>query len=171
MLFRSVHVDSARVLDSIGDGVFGDLVKNDTEGFTVTLVRPSADGRVSPDALDAVLADDVALVSIMSANNETGVVQPLAELAAASHEAGALMHTDAAQAFGKIPLALEDVDGVSLSAHKIGGPVGVGALVLRSRCPFRPREFGGGQEGGRRPGTQDVREGGCLFVSAWIYEV
>lgn len=134
------------------------------EGFTVTLVRPGADGRVSPDALDAVLADDVALVSIMSANNETGIVQPLAELAAASHEAGALMHTDAAQAFGKIPLALEDVDGVSLSAHKIGGPVGVGALVLRSRCPFRPREFGGGQEGGRRPGTQDVR--GALAFAA-----
>ena len=78
----------------------------------------AADGRVTPDALDAVLADDVALVSIMSANNETGVVQPLAELAAASHEVGALMHTDAAQAFGKIPLTLEDVDGVSLSAHK-----------------------------------------------------
>ena len=64
----------------------------------------------------------------------------------------------------QMTLALEDVDGVSLSAHKIGGPVGVGALVLRSHCPFRPREFGGGQEGGRRPGTQDVR--GALAFAA-----
>ncbi|WP_082629949.1 aminotransferase class V-fold PLP-dependent enzyme [Olsenella massiliensis] len=75
------------------------------------------------------------------------------------------MHVDASQAFGRIPLALDDVDAVTLAAHKIGGPVGVGALVVRSRCPLRPLTFGGGQEAGRRPGTQDVR-GALAFAAA-----
>ncbi|MDY4650840.1 MAG: cysteine desulfurase family protein [Atopobiaceae bacterium] len=134
-------------------------------GFQVTLVRPGRDGRIAPEELERAVGPDCALVSIMSANNETGVIQPVAELAEIAHKAGALMHTDAVQAFGRIPLAIDTCDAVSIAAHKIGGPVGIGALALRMRCPFRPQNFGGGQEAGKRPGTQDVR-GALAFAAA-----
>lgn len=134
-------------------------------GFAVTLVRPGRDGRIAPEELERAAGPDCALVSIMSANNETGVIQPVAELAEIAHKAGALMHTDAVQAFGRIPLAIDTCDAVSIAAHKVGGPVGIGALALRMRCPFRPQNFGGGQEAGKRPGTQDVR-GALAFAAA-----
>lgn len=134
-------------------------------GFAVTLVRPGRDGRIAPEELEHAVGPDCALVSVMSANNETGVIQPVAELAEIAHKAGALMHTDAVQAFGRIPLAIDTCDAVSIAAHKIGGPVGIGALALRMRCPFRPQNFGGGQEAGKRPGTQDVR-GALAFAAA-----
>ncbi len=134
-------------------------------GFQVTLVRPGRDGRIAPEELEHAVGPDCALVSVMSANNETGVIQPVAELAEIAHKAGALMHTDAVQAFGRIPLAIDTCDAVSIAAHKIGGPVGIGALALRMRCPFRPQNFGGGQEAGKRPGTQDVR-GALAFAAA-----
>lgn len=134
-------------------------------GFAVTLVRPGRDGRIAPEELERAMGPDCALVSVMSANNETGVTQPVAELAKIAHKAGALMHTDAVQAFGRIPLAIDTCDAVSIAAHKIGGPVGIGALALRMRCPFRPQNFGGGQEAGKRPGTQDVR-GALAFAAA-----
>lgn len=134
-------------------------------GFAVTLVRPGRDGRIAPEELERAVGPDCALVSVMSANNETGVIQPVAELAKIAHKAGALMHTDAVQAFGRIPLAIDTCDAVSIAAHKIGGPVGIGALALRMRCPFRPQNFGGGQETGKRPGTQDVR-GALAFAAA-----
>lgn len=134
-------------------------------GFQVTLVRPGRDGRIAPEELERAVGPDCALVSVMSANNETGVIQPVAELAEIAHKAGALMHTDAVQAFGRIPLAIDTCDAVSIAAHKIGGPVGIGALALRMRCPFRPQNFGGGQEAGKRPGTQDVR-GALAFAAA-----
>lgn len=134
-------------------------------GFAVTLVRPGRDGRIAPEELERAVGPDCALVSVMSANNETGVIQPVAELAKIAHKAGALMHTDAVQAFGRIPLAIDTCDAVSIAAHKIGGPVGIGALALRMRCPFRPQNFGGGQETGKRPGTQDLR-GALAFAAA-----
>lgn len=134
-------------------------------GFAVTLVHPGRDGRIAPEELERAVGPDCALVSVMSANNETGVIQPVAELAKIAHKAGALMHTDAVQAFGRIPLAIDTCDAVSIAAHKIGGPVGIGALALRMRCPFRPQNFGGGQETGKRPGTQDVR-GALAFAAA-----
>lgn len=134
-------------------------------GFEVTLVRPNRAGVVTAEAVDALLDDAVALVSVMSANNETGVVQPIAAIARVARARGALVHTDAVQAFGRIPLKLDDVDALSVAAHKIGGPTGVGALVMRGRCPFRPQMFGGRQERGRRPGTQDVR-GAQAFAAA-----
>lgn len=134
-------------------------------GFAVTLVRPGRDGRIAPEELERAVGPDCALVSVMSANNETGVIQPVADLAKIAHKAGALMHTDAVQAFGRIPLAIDTCDAVSIAAHKIGGPVGIGALALRMRCPFRPQNFGGGQEAGKRPGTQDVR-GALAFAAA-----
>ena len=134
-------------------------------GFDVTVVRPGRDGKVSPDALVAAVDDACALVSVMYANNETGVVQPVPELARVAHAAGAVFHTDAVQAFGRVPLDLTDVDAVSATAHKIGGPVGIGILAVRGRTALRPRQFGGGQELNRRPGTQDVR-GALAFAAA-----
>lgn len=136
-----------------------------SRGFEVELVGVGRDGAVDPGALDALLDDTCALVSIMAANNETGVLQPVAELARRAHARGTLFHTDAVQAFCRVPLELAEVDAVSVAAHKIGGPVGVGALAVRGRAPLRPQVFGGGQEQGRRAGTQDVR-GALAFASA-----
>lgn len=136
-------------------------------GFSVDLVRPDRSGLVTPEALAPLMGPDVALVSVMAANNETGLVQPIGRLAQVAHQAGALFHTDAAQAFCRIPLGTEvaQADAVSLAGHKIGGPVGIGALAVRGRTPLRPLMFGGGQEEGRRPGTQDVR-GALAFAAA-----
>ncbi|MDO4428907.1 MAG: cysteine desulfurase family protein [Atopobiaceae bacterium] len=134
-------------------------------GFEVDLARPDRSGVVGADALAPLLDDACALVSVMCANNETGAIQPVSELARAAHSVGALFHTDAVQAFGHVRLDLGDVDAVSVAAHKIGGPVGVGALALRGRVPLRPQSFGGGQEAGRRAGTQDVR-GALAFAAA-----
>ena len=133
-------------------------------GFEVELAPAGRDGIVRVDALSGLLDERAALVSVMYANNETGVIQPVGELARLAHAAGAVFHTDAVQAFGHVPLELSDVDAVSVAAHKLGGPVGVGALVVRGRTPLRPLSFGGGQEGGRRAGTQDVR--GALAFAA-----
>ena len=128
-------------------------------GFTVDLVAPCRAGYVESDALRELMGPDVALVSVMAANNETGVVQPVRELAAVAHGAGALFHTDAIQGYLHIPLDVNElgVDAMSVCGHKIGGPVAAGALYLKSRTPLRPRIFGGGQEAGRRAGTQDLR--------------
>ena len=136
-------------------------------GFEVDLVQPNRAGIVEPEAVEPLLGREVALVSLMSANNETGIIQPVGAVAQLAHKAGALMHTDAVQAFGRIPLQLDDVDAVSIAAHKIGGPVGVGALACRQRVRIRPQSFGGGQEQGRRAGTQDVR-GAMAFAAAAV---
>ena len=136
-----------------------------SRGFEVELVGVRRNGTVDPEALEALLDDTCALVSVMSANNETGVLQPIAELARRAHAHGALFHTDAVQGFCRVRLDLAEVDAVSVAAHKIGGPVGVGALAVRGRCPLRPQVFGGGQEQGKRAGTQDVR-GALAFAAA-----
>lgn len=136
-------------------------------GFEVELARVGREGRVEPGSLEGLLGESCGLVSVMCANNETGVIQPVGELARAAHASGALFHTDAVQAFGHVPLELGDVDAVSVAAHKLGGPVGVGALALRGRVPLRPQSFGGGQELGRRAGTQDVR-GALAFAAAAV---
>ncbi len=123
-----------------------------------------ADGRVDLAALRALLAETgPALVSVMAANNETGVLQPLAEIARLAHEAGGLFHCDGVQAAGKIPLDLGalGVDLLSLSAHKMGGPQGVGALIVGQHLAPRgfdltPRHRGGGQEQRRRAGTENL---------------
>ncbi len=135
--------------------------------FRVERVSATRAGTVDLDALDGMLGPDVALVSVMAANNEVGTVQPLAEAARRAHACGALVHTDAVQAFGHMPFdaAALGVDAASVAAHKLGGPVGVGALYLRARTPFEAPCAGGGQEGGVRGGTQDVR-GALAFAAA-----
>lgn len=141
------------------DSILDNLPLLRAAGFTVDLVQPCRMGYIEPATLVELLGDDVALVSIMVANNETGVVQPIRELAAATHTVGALFHTDAIQGYLHIPLDVTElgVDAMTVAAHKIGGPVASGALYLKNRTPLRPRIFGGGQEAGRRAGTQDLR--------------
>ncbi|MBL8544011.1 MAG: cysteine desulfurase [Hyphomonadaceae bacterium] len=116
-------------------------------------------GLVDLAALDAVLrnAAQPALVAVQLANNETGVVQPISRIAALCREHGALLLVDAAQAFGRIPVSIADLDATYLvvSSHKLGGPPGAGALVLAPGAPFAIGRFGGGQERGRRPGTEN----------------
>lgn len=119
-----------------------------------------ANGLLKLDILEARLASLArpALVSVMLVNNETGVIQPIAEIARIAHAHGALLHTDAAQALGKIPLdvGLLGADMMTLCTHKIGGPVGIGALMLRNDIAIKPLLLGGGQELGRRAGTEPL---------------
>ncbi len=131
-------------------------------GFEVTLLPPTAGGWIAPDAIRQALRPDTLLVSIMAANNETGVIQPIPEIADALFGSEAYFHVDAAQAFGKQiePLRHRRIDLMSISGHKIYAPKGIGALVTRrrgyQRPPLRPLLFGGGQERGLRPGTLPV---------------
>lgn len=129
-------------------------------GFAVDYVDNDGQGVVSPEALSRVLRDDTLLVSVMAANNEVGTVQPIRELARLAHERGALFHTDAVQALGKIRVHLGEwgVDAASFSAHKVRGPKGVGVLYLKAATPFFPYMAGGGQERGLRSGTQNVAD-------------
>ena len=128
-------------------------------GAGAALIPVDSDGVVDLDALDSMLAGEgtPALVSVMLANNETGVVQPVAGIAGVARRFGALVHCDAVQAAGKVPVDMSalGVDMLSLSAHKIGGPAGVGALVVADSVPLSPIVFGGGQERGRRMGTEN----------------
>lgn len=127
-------------------------------GYEVTYLDPEPDGRISPDALRDAIRPDTALVTVMLANNETGTIQPVPELSEIAHAAGARFHTDAVQAFGKVPVDVERLgaDLLAISAHKLYGPKGVGVLYLRSGTPFRPVFRGGSQERSRRPGTENL---------------
>jgi cysteine desulfurase len=131
------------------------------EGFAVTYLDPERDGTISPERVRGAITDRTVLVSVMHANNEIGVVQDLAAVGDACRERGVLFHSDAVQAFGKIPLDVEALrlDLVSLSAHKLYGPKGVGALYVRNRGPrvrLSPLIHGGGHERGLRSGTLNV---------------
>lgn len=127
-------------------------------GFTVDVVPVDGNGTVTPQALAAVLRDGTALVSIMYANNEVGTVQPVAELAALARVRGIPLHTDAVQAAGWLPLDVRalGVDALSISGHKFGAPKGNGVLFVRGRTRLEPLVHGGGQERGRRSGTENV---------------
>lgn len=131
-------------------------------GFEVTLVPPNTGGWVCPDAVAAAVRPDTLLVSVMQVNNETGIRQPIEQIATRLGACDAYLHVDAAQGFGKElkPLRHPRIDLISVSGHKVFGPQGVGALVARRRAralpPLRPLAYGGGQEFGLRPGTLPV---------------
>jgi cysteine desulfurase len=127
-------------------------------GIAVSYLPVTAEGLVEPAALKAALRPETQLVSVMTANNVLGIIQPVTELAEIAHAHGALFHTDAVQATGKIPLDMRTskIDLLSLSAHKLYGPKGVGALYVREGVRLRPFLFGGGQERGLRSATENV---------------
>jgi cysteine desulfurase len=127
------------------------------DGRTVSLLDVDARGMISLEELERQVDENTALVSVMSANNETGVVYPVEACASLAHRRGALFHTDAVQAAGKIALSTaSEADFVVISSHKIHGPKGAGALVLRPGTPFEPLLTGGDQERSRRAGTENV---------------
>ncbi len=128
------------------------------KGFEVTWLPVDSEGHLSLSDLESALRDDTALVSLMWANNETGVLFPVHEAAALAKTRGAVVHVDAVQAAGKLPIDLKSLpaDLVAISAHKIHGPKGVGALYVRRGTRIRPRLYGGHQERNRRGGTENV---------------
>mgnify|MGYP000845775940 FL=1 len=141
-------------------------------GAKVSVLPVSRDGLLDLAALDEALASAPTLVSVMAVNNETGVIQPIADIAARVHRAGARLHVDAAQTLGKLAIDVRawDVDMLSLSGHKIGAPVGIGALYVR-RLPkmrLQAQQHGGGQERGRRSGTSPVALARALALAADI---
>jgi cysteine desulfurase len=149
----TVATEHKSVLDS--------CARLERDGWSVTRLPVQADGLLDLDRLRDALTDQTTLVSVMTANNEIGVLQPLAAIAAVVHERGALLHSDAAQAFGKVPIDVAEsgVDLMSVTAHKCYGPKGTGALFLRRQRPRIPIECqidGGGHEGGVRSGTLNV---------------
>ncbi|MCT1766885.1 cysteine desulfurase [Brevibacterium casei] len=125
-------------------------------GFDVAYVEVDPDGTITPEALRAVLREDTAVVSLGYANNEIGTVADIAALSEVAHAAGAHVHTDAVQAAGWLPLAGLGVDAITLAGHKVGAPKGIGVAAIRARIPIEPIIHGGGQESGRRSGTENV---------------
>ena len=126
------------------------------EGFEVTWLDTSNDGVIDLDQLAKSIRPETRLVSIMAANNETGVIQPIREISKICRERGVLLHSDCVQAFGKIDIDISLVDAASFAAHKFYGPKGVGFLYLRSGLSLQPVLFGGSHENQRRPGTENV---------------
>ena len=139
-------------------------------GFEVTYLPVSPEGYVRPEDLEAAIRPDTVLISIMAANNEIGTIQPVAEIGAVARKHKILFHTDAVQAVGHIPVDVEawNVDLLSLSAHKFQGPKGVGALYVRRPLRLPPLLHGGGQEKGRRSGTENVP--GVIGMAAALKE-
>ena len=126
------------------------------EGFRVTRLPVDARGRVDPAAVRDAITDETTLISIMSANNETGVLQPVGEIGAICRERGVLFHSDAIQSFGKEPLVARDFDALSLAAHKFHGPKGAGLLFLGAGISIERMQHGGSHENDRRAGTENV---------------
>jgi cysteine desulfurase len=140
------------------EAVLNTLKALSRRGWQTTLIPLTASGMVDPERVRAAVTDDTALVSVMHANNEIGTIQPIAEIAALAHERGALMHTDAVQSAGKIPVDVRalGVDLLSLSAHKFNGPKGAGVLWVKRGTRMQPILTGGKHERSRRAGTENV---------------
>lgn len=160
--FVSSRVEHKSVLDA--------LKQLERDGFAVTLLEPDEHGRVPPEAVRTALRADTLLVSLMLANNEIGVLNDIAAVGALAAERGFLLHTDASQALGKLPVDVEalGVDLLSFTAHKFHGPKGIGALYVRERARPRiaPIQFGGGHERGLRSGTLPTHQIVGLGVAA-----
>ena len=141
-------------------------------GAPLRLLPVDPEGRVDETALAEVLAELPAVVSTIWVNNETGTIQPVERIAARCREAGAVFHSDAVQALGKVPLRMDRVplDLLALSAHKVGGPKGVGALFVRDGTPLVPLLHGGGQERKLRPGTEDIAGAAGFALAAELAE-
>ena len=152
---RGKHILSSAVEH---DAIRKTLDELESRGFTVTRLRPDRSGAISPEAVREALLPDTILVSLMLVNNETGAVTDIAAVSRLLREAGspALLHTDAVQAFGKLPFTAKSLgaDLISVSGHKLHAPKGIGALYIRSGLRLRPFLVGGGQEEGRRAGTE-----------------
>ena len=151
-------------------------------GYRISWIGVEADGRVRVDEVTTALVPRTALVTVMHANNETGVVQPIADIARAAQHYGAIVHTDAAQSIGKIPVDVQTlgVDLLSVAGHKLYAPKGVGALFVRRGTPLAPFVLGAGHERGIRPGTENVAsivglgvacESACRDMAAWTARV
>ena len=149
------HIVTTRVEHPAIKNLFEQYGKN---GYRVTFIPVDGQGRLDREALVKSLDDDTAVVSIMWANNETGVINPMDELSREIRSHGILLHTDAVQAVGKLPIDVSrtEVDLLSMSGHKFHGPKGIGALYIRKGTKFKPLVVGGHQEGGRRAGTENV---------------
>jgi cysteine desulfurase len=154
------HPDRPRILCSAIEhhAVLDPVVWLGEQGHEIDWLPVDSFGRVDPDVVKARLGDDVALCTVMWANNEVGTVQPIAEIAAACAEAGVPFHTDAVQALGQLPIdgSLPGLTSMALSGHKVGAPVGTGALILRRDARVVPVVHGGGQEREVRSGTLDA---------------
>jgi cysteine desulfurase len=139
------------------------------EGCAVTWLNVSENGIVDLDQLGDSIRPDTKLVSIMAANNETGVIQPMREISRICRERGVLLHSDMVQAFGKLEIDVSLVDAASFAAHKFYGPKGAGFIFLRSGLPIQPIMFGGAHENQRRPGTENVAGiAGMAAAAEWI---
>jgi cysteine desulfurase len=152
-IHRSKHLISCRTEHH---AVLNALEQLEKEGFEVTWLKVSADGLVDLDDLERSIRSDTSLVSVMAANNETGVVQPLKEISEICRPHGVLLHSDMVQSFGKMETDLQLVDAASFAAHKFYGPKGAGLLFLRSGITIHPMMFGGAHENQRRAGTENV---------------
>ncbi len=130
----------------------------EAQGFTVTLLRPQTDGIVTAAQVAEAITDNTCLVSVMYANNETGAIQPIREIGALCHKRGVLFHTDAVQAAGHLAIDVQrdNIDMLSLSAHKFHGPKGIGLLFAKSNIQLTSLIRGGGQERGKRAGTENL---------------
>ena len=156
---RGRHIVTSRIEHK---AVLDPCKQLEREGFTVTYLAPNPNGNITPEAVQAWLRPDTALVSIMHVNNETGVIQSIRAIGELCRAHGVPFHTDAAQSVGKLPIRIDTlpVDLLSFTAHKIYGPQGIGALYVRPRVRplLRPVTFGGGQERGLRPGTLAIHQ-------------
>ena len=161
-------IGAARALRGKGRHVVTTAIEHDAvrqaadlleqEGFEVTRVAPAADGRVTPESIESAIRADTILVTVMAANNETGVIQPMAEIGSICAAKGVVFHTDAVQAAGKIPIDVGawQATMLTITAHKFYGPKGAGALFIKRGFRPAPLQVGGEHEKGRRAGTENV---------------
>src|SRR6266550_7501073 len=163
------HIISAKTEHHAVLNAVEHLEKN--ENFQVTWLDGSRDGIIDPGQLASEIRPETRLVSIMTANNETGVLQPMREISQVCRERGVLLHSDMVQAFGKADVDLSLVDAASFAAHKFYGPKGAGVLFLRSGLSIQPIMFGGAHENERRPGTENVAAiAGMAAAAEWTRE-